>query len=310
LVADVGGTNARFALVDADDRVRKTTIVPCAAHGSLVEAIEAYIGGLKWMVRPRTAVLAVACPVWGDRIKMTNRAWSFSARQTRDELHLHQLCVINDFAALALAIPYLRSRHKPVIKPGRPVRSAPIGVIGPGTGLGVAGLVPAGGAWLPLSSEGGHRDAAATTDREWAVVKTLQRHFGSVSVERILSGPGLVNIYRALAEIDGQEPDDLEAATIAALGAQGDDRRCEEAVRMFSGQLGAVAGDLALTFGARGGIFIGGGVVRRMGRAFDVDLFCRRFLAKGRFAEFLDPIPVRLITHPTAALLGAAHYAI
>lgn len=309
LVGDIGGTHARFGIVDADGRLGEDRVLECARYPSLVAAATDYLSGRDAGSSPRLAAVAVACPVLEDQVHMTNHPWSFSVAATCRALGLETLEVLNDFTALALAVPTLRLEDTRELRPGRPRPRAPIGVMGPGTGLGVSVLVPLAQEqqWLALPCEGGHRDLAAGNEREWRIVEWLHARFGHVSAERVVSGPGLVNLHEAIRDLDGQEPRAREPAEVVAGAVAEGCPSCREAVAIFSRQLGALAGDLVLTLGARGGVFIGGGVLRGMGSAFDVDLFNDGFLAKGRFREYLEPIPVRRVLDPTAALVGAAH---
>jgi len=183
---------------------------------------------------------------------------------------------------------------------------APIGLIGPGTGLGVSGLVWSGQRWLPLQTEGGHVSFAATSEREWALSRVLQRRFGHVSPERLLSGPGLVNLYTALAELDAWPAPALQPAQITARGLAATCPHCREALDLFCAALGTAAGNLALSLGARGGVYIGGGIVPRLGDFFDRSAFRARFEAKGRFSAYLAAIPTWVITAENPALRGVA----
>jgi glucokinase len=305
LVADIGGTQARFALTSRRGVVRRVRTLKCAEHGSLSEALRAYLR-LTDSAAPQRAVIAIAGPIEGDRVQMTNHVWSFSIDAVRRELGLDQLMVLNDFSALALALPALAAKDLWEIKDGKRAERAPMAVLGPGTGLGVAALVPTGDSWTPLSTEGGHRDLAAHSEREWQIVRYLRERFDHVSAERVLSGPGLVNLYEAVSRLADSEPQSLTPAAIVAGARERSSPACVEALALFAGWLGAVAGDLALTVGARGGVYLGGGILRKMRRVFDVDRFRERFLAKGRFRDYLRPIPVHAILHPQATLVGAA----
>lgn len=306
LVGDIGGTKARFGIVDSAGQLTGVRILGASNYPTLTDAAADYLAGFESEAQPRRAAIAVACPILGDRVQMTNHPWSFSIEETCDALNLETLEVLNDFIALALALPVLREEHSREVKPGRREVTAPLGLLGPGTGLGVSALVPVAQGWVALPTEGGHRDLAATTEREWEIFKRLQQRFGHVSAERVLSGPGLVNLYSAIRELDGLEPEATEPEGVVARAMTATCSACDEAVEIFSRQLGAVAGDLALTLGARGGIFLGGGVLHGMDTIFHAGLFREGFLDKGRFRDYLEPIPVRLVLNPTAALLGAA----
>jgi glucokinase len=305
LVADIGGTHVRFGLADAKGPVHRETMLYCADFPHPAAAAEEYLAGLGAASRPTRAVFAVASPITGDRVEMTNQVWDFSIADTRRRLALAELRVINDFTALALSLPVLQAEDVRPVKAGHRRPGAPIALLGPGTGLGVSGLVPFGDRWVPLSTEGGHRDLAATTEREWQIVRHLQREYGHLSAERVVSGPGLVVLYRALCDLEGRAPEDLEPAEVEHRARQQADGLEAEAVGLFSGWLGAVAGDLALTLGATGGLYLAGGILPKMGPVFDDERFRQRFVAKGRFRDYLEAIPVDLVLHRTAALIGA-----
>jgi glucokinase len=305
LVADIGATNARFALTAAGGAFERECVLACKDYGSIQEAIADYLGkagkpGLK------AAALAIAGPVTDDQVTLTNHPWSFSVSELRGHLALEQLHVVNDFAAVAIATPFLKPGERRQVGGGTPVLSAPIGVIGPGSGLGVSGLIPVAGDWRPLSGEGGHGTMAAADDRESAVLDRMRKRFDHVSAERVLSGPGLVNIYNALAEVDGGSAAVYTSAQITDLAIRDRDPRCREAVDMFCAMLGTMAANLALTLGARGGVYIAGGIVPKLERIFAGSAFRRRFEDKGRLRSYLERIPTYVVTHPFPAFLGLA----
>jgi glucokinase len=267
-----------------------------------VEAARAYLAGRT----VREAVFAVATPVTSDRIGFTNSPWVFSIRDSQAALGLDRLEVINDFTAQALAVPWLTADERRQIGGGAPVPGQPVGVIGAGTGLGVGGLVPVGDRWQPLAGEGGHVSFAPHDEVEAAILLHLQRRFGHVSAERLLSGPGLVNLAVTLAALAGETLEITDPMQVAERARTGGCGFCSVALERFSSLLGAEAGDLALTLGARGGIYIGGGLVKRLGPLFDDARFRTAFVTKGRLAYFLEPIPTYLITRSDPGLLGAA----
>jgi glucokinase len=252
------------------------------------------------------AVFAMALPVAADWIHLTNSPWAFSIEQTRRALGLERLVVINDFSAQALAIPALTAKERLQIGDGAPVEGAPIGVIGPGTGLGVAGLLRVDERWRPIASEGGHISFAPRDEVDAAVWAQLRQRFGHVSNERLLSGPGLVNLATALAAIEGQTLRISDPREVSRRARAGRCRFCSEALERFSGLLGAAAGDLALMLCARGGVYIGGGLVKRLGNLFDAERFRASFVAKGRFEDYLRAVPTYLVTRRDPGLLGAA----
>jgi glucokinase len=302
LLADIGGTNARFALTSRTGRPTAEKKLRTADYPGPVEAVRAYLGDRQ----VDEAVFAMALPVEGDRVHLTNSPWAFSIEATRAALGLERLTVINDFSAQALAIPALTEKERRQIGGGEPVEGAPIGVIGPGTGLGVGGLLFIEGAWRPVASEGGHVSFAPYDESGAAVLAQLRERFGHVSNERLLSGPGLVNLATALAALEGQQLGIDDPAEVTRRARAGRCRFCREALGRFSGLLGAAAGDLALLLCARGGVYIGGGLVKRLDDLFDAEQFRERFVAKGRFVDYLGAVPTYLVTRRDPGLLGAA----
>ena len=314
LVADIGGTNARFGLIDGR-LVRDTRVLRCADYASIEDAAGAYLSAVGLAApgtpgRPRRGAFAVAGPVTGDHIAMTNLVWQFSVGRVRDALGLDGLAVINDFTAVALSVPRLAEEDRRQVGDGAPQPGAVVAVLGPGSGLGVSGLVPgANNRWTALSGEGGHVTMAPVSDRESAVLGQLRKEFDHVSAERVLSGPGLVNLYNALSILDGREPAALTPAQISDNALAGTEPHCVEAVEMFCAMLGTIAGNLALTLGARGGVYIAGGIVPRLGTLFTHSRFRKRFVEKGRMRDFLAPIPTYVVTHELPAFLGLAEAA-
>jgi glucokinase len=309
LVGDVGGTNARFALIEAPDALpTDVATLPCAEHPSLQAAMQHYLAGLA-RPAPRWCAIGIANPVVGDQVRMTNHHWSFSIEEVRRLLGLERFLVINDFTALALSLPALAAADLRQIGPGAAIPEAPLGLLGPGTGLGVSGLLQArhGVRAIPINGEGGHVTLPPTDEREDAVVRQLRGRFGHPSAERALSGPGLVNLYEAMCEIDSVPAQTLDAAGVTASAAEGHDAQCRAAVDLFFSFLGTIAGNLALSLGALGGMYIGGGIVPRLGDAIDRSSFRERFEAKGRFRGYLRAIPTYVVqARVSPALVGAA----
>lgn len=305
LVADVGGTHARFALCGSDARPRHVRVLECRDYASIAQAVAHYAheAGEPTL---RRAVMGVANPVLGDQVQMTNHPWAFSVEQTRRALGLQSLDVINDFMALALAVPRLPPTELAQVGAGTAMAGAPRGLIGPGTGLGVSALIPQPqGKWLPIATEGGHASFAPQDQREAHLWRAAHAEFGHASLERLLSGPGLEFIYR---ELDGlaAEAATLSAQEISGRAAENTCPRCRMALDTFCAILGTAASDLALTLGARGGIYIGGGIIPKLGDYFAASPFRARFEDKGRFSGYLAAISVFVIDSPYAALLGAA----
>ena len=310
LLGDVGGTNARFGWqANAHSGIEHVLVLPCAAHETLEAAIRTYLE-LKSLPMPRAGALGIANPITGDAIRMTNHHWSFSISEMQRSLGLQQLNVINDFTALALALPSIAKDN--LVQVGGTVAEAyaPKALIGAGTGLGVSGLIPtdANDHWVAIAGEGGHVTLAAQTESEYRVIELIRQRYGHVSAERVLSGQGLVDLYLALRQLQKQQPVDVAgAAEITAWALQDKDPLALQSIDMFAGFLGSVTGDLALTLGARGGVYLGGGIVPRWLGWFETSQFRERFEAKGRFKAYLKDIPVWVIhAAESPALLGAA----
>lgn len=310
LLADVGGTNARFAWqAETGAPITDVRPLPTADHATIADALRAYLAQTGRSAPPDCAI-AIANPITGDRVQMTNHHWSFSISALQAEFGFETLKVLNDFTALALALPALEPEEKRQVGGGEALPGQPIALIGPGTGLGVSGLLPDGhGSWVPLQGEGGHVTLAPTTPREQAVVGWLTERYGHPSAERAVCGQGLVDLHTALQAIDepSRTPVPVSAADITSAALAGTDTRCSEAVALFCAFLGTTAGNLALTLGSRGGVYIGGGIVPRLGALFDASPFRARFEAKGRFRSLLEPMPVYVIqATQSPAFLGAA----
>ncbi len=306
MVVDIGGTNARFALVSAgspEPRDEKT--VRCADFTSLEHAARRYLQDRGNPV-VREAALDVAVDPIGDFIKLTNGPWGFSIEQTRRALGLDRLQVVNDFTALALAVPTLRPDEVQSVGGGTAVTGMPIAVIGPGTGLGVSGLIPASGRFVALQGEGGHTAFSPMNEREAGVLHWLQQRYDHVSTERVVSGMGLQNLYQALCALDGVTPQAFGPDKITAAALANTDAQCAGAVEMFCAILGTAAANLVVTLGARAGCYIGGGIVPRLGDYFARSPFRAHFEAKGRFSSYVAAVPTYVILAQTPALRGLA----
>ena len=306
LIADIGATNTRLAIVEPGGAITYMRAFATDDFVSLTDAIKAYLAAENVPVRPTLGVLAVAAPVTGDTVALTNHPWTFSVEAVRKHFGFTALRVINDFVANALAVPHLADADRAQVGGGAPVEGAPIGVLGPGSGLGVSTLIFSDGAVISVQGEGGHVTMAASDDREAAVLGLMRRRFDHVSAERFLSGPGLINLYNALCELSGEPAAPLTAAQITNVGIESEIPRACEANAMFCAMLGTIAANLALTVGALGGIYIAGGIVPKLGARFAQSSFRARFEAKGRFRRYLAAIPTYVITHPEPALLGMA----
>jgi glucokinase len=306
LLADIGATHARFALQTAPGSYRAVRVLKCDDFSGIVELLRFYLSEHA-DVRPRHGALALANPVDGDYVRMTNRPWEFSTDAVRRELGLDTLLIVNDFTALAMAIPGLKPADLMQVGGGKPVPGAVLGVLGPGTGLGVSGGIPTVDGFITLGSEGGHVNFAPADEREFAILQAAWREWQHVSNERLISGPGMEIIHRALAERNGVEAPARTSAQIIAGALEDQDPLCLEVLEAFCGMLGGAAANLAVTLGAFGGIFIGGGIVPRMGEWFKASPFRARFEAKGRFSGYLADIPTYVISTPHVAFDGVAN---
>ena len=306
LIGDIGASNARFSLVHAGGKTSPPHVYALNDYPSLPDAIEAYLREEKPPEKPVQAVLAVASPVTDDQVTLSNYPWTFSVKALREQLGLRRLQVVNDFAANAVAVPHLGEHDVLKIGGGAPVKNAPIGVIGPGTGLGVSAFVPSASGGAMIAGEGGHVTMAPATPQESALLDLMRSRFDHVSAERVLSGPGLVNLYNTLCELAGTPAASYSAEQITNEQVWNADPRTEEATALFCAMLGTAAGNLALTLGARGGIYISGGMVPRISAFFAQSEFRARFEAKGRLNDYVAAIPTYIITRPLPVLLGAA----
>lgn len=305
LVADIGGTNARLAIADLDTlQLSGSASFRCAEFPSPHALAAAYLDGVA--ERPVAAAVAVAAPVVGDRVQLTNSPWSFGADELRTAIGFDMLLVLNDFEALAHVLPQLMPNDLHQIGGGTPVERATKVVLGPGTGLGVASLAWSPAGWVAMASEGGHASFAVEDAREFAMLERLVAGRERLSVERVVSGPGLADIYRVLTELQGRSAPPLQAADVVQRALAGGDIMAREALDRFAIWLGRFAGDAALFLGARGGVYLGGGIAPRMVEVLSGGAFRRAFEAKGRMASYLAPVPVYAIVARDAALKGAA----
>jgi len=310
LVGDVGGTNLRFALAEPDGRgfrLSSERRLLVADHAGLESALSTYLRTIAPR-KPRGGALAVAGPVLGDTVEMTNTGWRWSTETLRQQLGFERLVCLNDVEAQALALPHLAASDLRQVGRESPpaVAGAPRVVVAPGSGLGVSALVMVGGFAQAIAGEGGHVTVAPETEFERAVYETLAREHGHVSWERVLSGPGIEAVHRVSERIGTRKPSGIDAAAIAEAASR--DACARETIATFGALLGAYAGDLALIFGARGGVYFGGGIVPAMADLVAAGPLRLRFESKGRFRDYLRAIPTAIITHPNAGLIGAAAY--
>jgi glucokinase len=304
LIADIGATNTRCALLNDKGQELASEVFENADFTGLAGLLKVYLDHRRASDRPKRAALAVAAPILGDEVRMINIDWRFSQTGLKDELGLNRLLVVNDFAAIAWGLPQLGPADLHTIGGGKAAPRATLAALGPGSGLGVAALVPAIDGWAVVSGEGGHATMAAFTDEEARVVALIRdRYKGHCSAEHVLSGPGLVNLYVALAELAGRGQPTVTPQDVTSLAKQGEPL-ARKTQGMFCAMLGTVAGNLALTVGARGGVFIAGGIVPQMIDAFARSEFRKRFETKGRYHEYMAAIPTHVITAPLPAFRG------
>lgn len=308
LLADIGGTNARFAVVRGGSlNLEHLHKLKGHDYASIDAAIAEYLRRLPDdLDTPRNACLAIAAPIEGERVTMTNLAWSFSIDTLRDSLSLDQLLVINDFKAVARSIPELAADRLQAIGGGSLKKGAPAVVLGPGTGLGVSALVFAGDKPTAIQTEGGHIGFAPSDRVEMQILERLWEKYDRVSVERLLSGPGLVNLYESLAAINKRSIEPLQPEAVTQRALSGECQDCKEALNRFFGILGSVAGDLALAVGAEGGVYIAGGILPRMLDEFRHSDFRARFESKGRFSQYVSAMATIVVCEPYPGLIGSA----
>jgi glucokinase len=307
LVGDIGGTNARFALASGESLscIHSSRV---AEHSGVIEAATRFLNRECKGSDLEGIALGVAGPINNGKSTITNTGWKVDKHALQSALNCKTVYLLNDFEALAWSLPRLSAAHLVQLHAGNAVVDAPQVVLGPGTGFGVAGLVGHEGRLLTVSGEAGHSTYPAASKHDEAIVDHLRSLFDHVSIERVLSGPGLENLYKALAEMSGTHVPPRRASAIAEAGLQGTCEICSRALDTFCEMLGTVAGNLALTFGAVGGVYIAGGIVPRILDRLKKSGFEERFLAKGRYRSYLENIPVHVIAHPQASLVGLTAY--
>ena len=303
LLADIGATNARFALEVAPGRYWAMDVLPCETFTSIEHAISSFLAQ-NGSPEVRHAGIAIANPILGDWIQMTNHHWAFSVEALRRHMKWQTLLVVNDFTAMAMSLPTLTPNEVIQIGPGQAEPGSVLGVLGAGTGLGVSGLVSLNGRQTALASEGGHVSYAAQDSDEALVVARAEAKFGHASAERLVSGPGLELMYEVLAKQAKHIPATRTAPQITQLAQTEEDAICARAVHMFCAMLGSVAGNLALTLGSRGGVYIAGAIVPRIEDMLRSSQFRSRFENKGRFKTWLKDVPTFVINTPRPAMRG------
>lgn len=312
LIADIGGTNARFALAsDTNEHMAEMQRIDCDEFESAMLAIEYYLE--KQNIKDVDAIcFAVAGPVIDQTASFTNNHWEISRTDLVAKYRTKAVRILNDFESIAYSLPVLTEKDISAVGGDWALPSSQefsVGVLGPGTGLGVAGLYARDGKHYPVVAEGGHTGFSPENPEQIRLLKSLSSKFGRVSNERLLSGPGIINIYQALAEINNADPGEFSAAEIATKGTSRQDELCKNTMDLFFEILGQVTGDLALTLGTHDGIFIAGGICQRYGQALTESRFRHGFSNKGRHSHLLENIPTWLISHPNAGLVGASNYA-
>jgi glucokinase len=308
VVGDVGGTHARFGLADLarqELEIEQPLTLLCADYESGHAALSAYLDRVGVSALPGAVAIAVAGPVVDGAMSFTNMSWSLSEAGLK-AFGFRRAALINDYGALALAAPHLSAADWRALGPELPASQGSVAVLGAGTGFGASLLARDGRGQAIVSTEGGHIAFAPSDEIEIQVLQILAKGFGRVSIERILSGPGLVNLHRALCDISGATTSCGSAADISASARAGD-KAATETLERFCAIFGAVAGDFALSYGAQGGVYLAGGIAPRLLDVLQASPFRTRFEAKGRFCDYVAAIPTRVVTHPYLALLGAAY---
>ncbi|MCJ9751850.1 glucokinase [Neorhizobium sp. BETTINA12A] len=309
LIGDIGGTNARFSiLLDAYAEPKPFPNVRTADYPTIDDAIQKIVLDSS-SVQPRSAILAIAGPIDGDEIDLTNCDWVVRPKDMIAQLGFEDVLVVNDFEAQALAVAAMPDEYRETLGPNNEPHMASRVVLGPGTGLGVAGLVYARHMWFPVPGEGGHVDVGPRSERDFEIFPHLKRIEGRVSAEEILSGRGVVNIYQAVCAADGLQPAFSDPADITAHGLNRSNSQAVETLSLFATYLGRVAGDMALIFMARGGVYLAGGISQKIVPALKGPEFRAAFEDKAPHTELMGTIPTFVVTHPQAALAGLASFA-
>lgn len=303
LLADIGGTRARFALL-AGSTIGPVESMATGEYASAIDAIKHFLNRQHKSEEVDSAVIAGAGPVEGGRCILTNARWILETDELKRTFPWRSVNIVNDVEALAWAIPRLTSSDVEGVGRGSEVAAEPVAVIAPGTGLGMACFIPGGDGARVLASEGGHATLAATDAREAAIIDALHRRYGHVSAERVLSGRGLVDLHGVLADLDGDGEQLHTAEQITRAAIYGDSSQACRALDAFCSFLGSVAGNAALMFGARGGVVIAGGIVPRIVDYLPRTAFRDRFESKGRLARYLEGISTSVIVRPDPAFLG------
>ncbi len=309
LIGDIGGTNARFGMIaDRDAPMQRFADVQTADHATVADAIEAAVLG-HTELRPKTSILALAGPIAGEQIRLTNCDWIFEPAELIPRFGLSSMILLNDFEALSLCLPGLGPDDVDAIGGGRSVPERPRVVVGPGTGLGAGALIHARGTWIPVPGEGGHIDLGPVTEHDFALWPHLEKSFGRFSAETLLCGPGLMRVYRGVASFMGQPAVHDTPAEVTAAGLADEDPVSAAALEFFVTHLGRFAGDLAVVFVATGGVYLAGGISARIAPALKSGRFREAFVAKDPHRHIMEEMMTAIITRPDAALAGIADFA-
>jgi glucokinase len=303
LIADIGATNTRCALLDDRGNIVSAEVFENEAFAGVESVLRVYLDHRRADDRPRRAALAVAAPVLADEVQMVNIDWRFTQSQLKENLELSRLIVVNDFTALAWGLPSIGPNDRSQIGSGVPVTRATLAVLGPGSGLGVATLAPSLDTWTAVGGEGGHVTLSAATRDEAAIIDLLRDEGGDCPAERVLSGPGIARLYAAIAHAAGRDSAPLTPQDVTALARKGEPL-AGKTLTVFFALLGTFAGNLALTVGAHGGVYVAGGIVPQLLNAFRNSPFRERFVAKGGYRTYLEAIPTYVITDPLPAFHG------
>lgn len=308
LVADIGGTNARFSIVTGRSnkgyQLSQSRDLATTGYDTFEACVGAYLETVEGD-KPKRGCLAVAGPVSGDEIRFTNVNWVFSVEAARKALGFDAMYMLNDFAALACSVPHLSDEDTVEILPGEPLANEPMAIVGPGTGLGVAALVRAQDRWIPVPGEGGHVAYSAQTPREHQVAELLQPE-GYLCAQHLISGLGLVTLYNTLAQLDGLPNRVKDGGEVSERAFDQQEPLALEAMNIFCDGVGTLVGNSVVTYVAKGGVYLGGGILPRMIDFFRQSGFEQRMKERGALNGFMASVPVHLIVHKHPALIGAA----
>ncbi|MCB1489234.1 MAG: glucokinase [Bauldia sp.] len=310
LSGDIGGTNARFALIqDEDAAIERIPTLATADYATIEDAMAAAIGDRPEAERPKTAILALAGPITGDRVQITNNHWAAEPKTMIERFGLSDVILLNDFEALSLSLPGLGEDGVDPIGDGIATPHGARVVVGPGTGLGAGALIHSRGRWVPIPGEGGHVDLGPVSPRDFEIWPHVEQTFGRMSTETLVCGSGMLRLYKAICAANSVEPTLANEADVAARGLAGDDPAAVETLQLFATYLGRFAGDLALIFSAYGGVYLAGGISTRIAPALKSGAFREAFVAKQPHRHLVERMATAIIVKPDPALAGIDHFA-